>query len=188
MILLLDCRDSFVETLARYAREAGAETRVVRADAITLDEARALRPEGVILSPGPKRPADAGIALPLIAALPDTPILGVCLGHQAIAEAYGGRTVVSSEPVHGRASLVRHEGDPLFAGVPSPFAAARYHSLIGVAGPALREVAWTQDGLPMAFRHESRPHVGVQFHPESLLTEGGHCMIENFVATTRGPA
>lgn len=179
-VLVLDLRDSFVETLARYAREAGAETRVVRCDALSVAEAVTLEPDGVILSPGPGRPVGAGIALGLIGALPATPILGVCLGHQAIAEAYGGRTVSSPEPMHGRSSLVRHEGDPLFAGVASPFPAARYHSLLAEPGPVLREVAWS-DGLCMAARHPERPHVGVQFHPESLLTEGGHAMIENFV-------
>jgi anthranilate synthase/aminodeoxychorismate synthase-like glutamine amidotransferase len=182
MILVLDCRDSFVETLARYAREAGAETRVARCDALSVAEAVAMCPRAVILSPGPGRPREAGIATELFGALPDTPILGVCLGHQALSEAYGGETVASPEPMHGRASLVRHEGDSLFAGVPSPFAAGRYHSLL--AGPAavLREIAWS-DGLCMARRHESRPHVGVQFHPESLLTEGGHRVIRNFVGT-----
>ena len=181
-LLVLDCYDSFVETLARYAREAGAATEVVRCDVMGVDDAAGF--DGVILSPGPKRPEDAGIALALIGALPDTPILGVCLGHQALAQAYGGATVRAPEPVHGRTLGVTHDGDPLFAGVPSPFLAARYHSLIAAPGPVLRVIA-SGEGLTMALRHPTRPHWGVQFHPESLLTEGGHRMLENFVGACR---
>ena len=184
-LLVLDCYDSFVETLARYAREAGAATRVVRCDALSVREARGLRPGGVILSPGPGRPESAGIAVPLVRALPRTPILGVCLGHQAIACAYGGETV-RTEPRHGRPCAVTHDGSALYEGLPSPFQAGRYHSLIARPGPDLAPNAWTDDGaggeLLMGFRHRSHPHHGVQFHPESLLTEGGARMIGNFVS------
>ena len=183
-LLVLDCRDSFVETLARYARLAGAATEVVRCDALSVAEAVSGGYDGVVLSPGPGRPEGAGIALGLIAALPTTPILGVCLGHQALAEAYGG-AVVRTEPRHGRACAVTHDGSALYAGLPSPFQAGRYHSLIAGAAPDLIADAWTDDGaggtLLMGFRHRTRPHHGVQFHPESLLTEGGERMIANFV-------
>ena len=183
-VLVLDCYDSFVETLARYAREAGARTAVARCDAMSVQEAVATRPHGVILSPGPGRPEDAGIALGLVAAMPDTPILGVCLGHQVIAQRYGG-AVTRTEPRHGRPCLVRHDGSVLYAGLPSPFRAGRYHSLLAGAGPDLVPDAWTDDGrggtLLMGLRHRARPHHGVQFHPESLLTEGGERMIANFV-------
>ncbi|WP_031554310.1 anthranilate synthase component II [Parvularcula oceani] len=187
MILVLDCHDSFVQTLARYLREAGEETMVVRCDALSVEEALSLRPSGILLSPGPYRPGRAGIALPLIGAAGGIPLLGVCLGHQAICEAYGGRTVLSPEPMHGRATPVRHRGDPVFAGVPNPFSAARYHALLGEPGPALEVIA-ESDGLPMAVRHRERPHIGLQFHPESLLTEGGHAIMTNFAAMTRRAA
>ena len=182
-LLVLDCHDSFVETLARYARLAGVTTEVVRCDALSVADAVRWRPDGVILSPGPGRPEDAGIALGLVAALPETPILGVCLGHQVLAQAYGG-AVVRTEPRHGRDCAVTHDGSALYAGLPSPFRAGRYHSLIAGAAPDLIENAWTDDGaggrLLMGIRHRTRPHHGVQFHPESLLTEGGERMIENF--------
>ena len=183
-LLVIDCEDSFVQTLARYAREHGAETRVVRADALSAGEAAAMAPGGVIVSPGPGRPGGAGVAVALFGAMPTTPILGVCLGHQALCEAYGGATAVSPGPMHGRASPVRHDGSALYEGLASPFRAARYHSLIGApAGPLIAD-AWTEgDGgdLVMGARHPARPHHGVQFHPESLLTEGGHQLIGNFV-------
>ena len=181
-LLILDCLDTFVETLARYARLAGAETAVVRCDAVTVREAAGF--DGVILSPGPGRPEDAGVALDLVAALPETPIFGVCLGHQVIAQAYGG-AVVRTAPRHGRDCAVRHDGSALYAGIPSPFRAGRYHSLIAGAGPDLVETAWTDDGaggeLVMGLAHRENPHHGVQFHPESLLTEGGERMVANFV-------
>ena len=178
-ILVVDCEDSFVQTLARYAREHGAKTVVVRADA--LDVGALAAPDAVILSPGPGRPADVPAAAAVVRALPHTPILGVCLGHQVLCEAYGGATEASLDPMHGRASPVTHDGSTLYAGLPNPFRAARYHSLIGVPGPTLLADAWS-DGLVMGARHPDRPHHGVQFHPESLLTEGGHRMIGNFVA------
>lgn len=188
MILVLDAYDSFVETLARYVREAGREARVERADAMGAEAFLALRPDAVFLSPGPKRPAEAGAMIPLIrAAPPDLPIFGVCLGHQAICEAFGGRTEVC-DPVHGRASRMEHADDPLFEGVPSPFEAARYHSLIGVpaADGPLTPIAWGDGGAPMAVRHATRPVVGVQFHPESVLTPSGRRMVENVLAGAPG--
>lgn len=185
MILVLDAWDSFVETLARYLREAGEETRIERADARTAEQFLALRPKAVVLSPGPKRPQEAGAALELCRRAPaDLPIFGVCLGHQVIAEAFGGETRRAEEPMHGRASDICHEGDPLFAGVPSPFRAARYHSLIG-APPAdgpLQVIARSAAGEPMALRHARRPVVGVQFHPESVLTPDGRQILQNFLA------
>ena len=182
MILIVDNYDSFVETLARYVREAGFSTRVVRNDALTAEECAALSPRGVILSPGPYGPAEAGVCLALPALLPSVPILGVCLGHLAIAEAYGGRTVRAGQPVHGRASAIRHEGDKLFAGLPNPFDAGRYHALVSdITGTELQPVAWSDDGELMAFRHPLRPHVGVQFHPESVLTPQGRLILHNFL-------
>lgn len=184
-LLVLDCEDSFVQTLARYAREHGARTEVVRADAVTVEGVLADRPDGVVISPGPGRPTGAGIAVPLVRALGSTPVLGVCLGHQAICEAYGGATAVSPEPMHGRASAVTHDGSALYAGLPSPFLAARYHSLLGAPEEPLVVNAWS-GGLAMGVRHASRPHHGVQFHPESLLTEGGHRLVRNFVRMCGG--
>lgn len=183
MILVIDNYDSFVETLARYARLLGHAVTVVRADTISVEQALALNPCGVILSPGPGRPGEVGIMLPLIGALPETPILGVCLGHQALAEAYGGHTSRAAAPVHGRSSKVFHDGDPAFAGVPSPFEAGRYHALRAVLpeadDPELQPIAWLEDGTVMALRHRSHPHVGVQFHPESLLTPDGMKIVAN---------
>lgn len=185
MILVIDHYDSFVETLARYLREAGRETRVVRHDALSTDEAVAMRPEAVVLSPGPYGPAETRVSMSLPEAMPATPILGVCLGHLVIAEVYGGRTVRARTPIHGRATAMRHEGDPLFRGVPEQFAAGRYHALVAqVRGTPLRPTAWSADGELMAFRHRRRPHIGVQFHPESVLTPHGRRMLANFLEET----
>ncbi|WOI53555.1 aminodeoxychorismate/anthranilate synthase component II [Parvularcula sp. LCG005] len=183
MILVVDLYDSFVETLARYVREAGAETQVVRHDTLDLKVVEDIAPRAIILSPGPGRPSDIPICTQIIQHFPQLPILGVCLGHQALADAYGGATILSPDPMHGRPSLVRHEGDPLFSKVPNPFQAGRYHSLLGRLpdeGP-LKAIAWSSDGLVMALRHRDRPHMGVQFHPESLLTPDGHQIIANFL-------
>ncbi|MEM9234501.1 MAG: aminodeoxychorismate/anthranilate synthase component II [Pseudomonadota bacterium] len=187
MILLVDHFDSFVETLARYVREAEAGTEVVRVDHIDPASVAAMMPLGIILSPGPGRPADTPQTPALFDAFPDTPILGVCLGHQALCEAYGGRTVLAPEPMHGRASSIHHEGDALFDGIQSPFSAGRYHSLLGEIQPDgdLYPTAWEADGMLMAARHRCRPHYGVQFHPESLLTPDGRRIMQNFVALTR---
>lgn len=182
MILVIDNYDSFVETLARYVREAGHPTRVVRNDGLCADAIARLAPRGVLLSPGPYGPAEAGVCLDLPAALPATPMLGVCLGHLAIAEAYGSRTVRARTPMHGRASPVVHDGSDLFASVPSPFSAGRYHALVSdIEGTGLLPSAWSETGELMAFRHPSRPHLGVQFHPESILTPHGRTLLGNFL-------
>jgi anthranilate synthase/aminodeoxychorismate synthase-like glutamine amidotransferase len=185
MLLLVDNYDSFVHNLARYFERLGQETRVVRNDALSVDDVRRLQPAAIILSPGPCTPREAGVSLDLVRALTgEVPILGVCLGHQVIAEALGGRVVRAAAPVHGRASEVTHDGAGLFAGAPSPFAVGRYHSL--VAEPAslpreLRGTAWTEDGVLMALEHTQYPVFGVQFHPESILTEHGFLLLANFL-------
>ncbi|MEM9988948.1 MAG: aminodeoxychorismate/anthranilate synthase component II [Pseudomonadota bacterium] len=183
MIILIDNYDSFVQTLARYLREAGAETMVIRNDAATVADISALSPRGLLLSPGPGRPEEAGISMKVIKAFPTTPILGVCLGHQALVAAYGGSVIYSPDPMHGRASAVVHRGDDFFEKVDSPFFAGRYHSLLGHSSGAsdLGEIAWTKTGEVMAVRHRIFPHIGVQFHPESLLTPSGPQMIQNFL-------
>ena len=186
MILLIDNYDSFVHNLARYFEELGQATLVVRNDAIGVDEVRRMEPAAIVISPGPCTPTEAGISLEVIRALsPEIPMLGVCLGHQAIAQALGGRVVRAPEPVHGRTSPIVHEGMRLFAGLPNPLRATRYHSLIveEQSLPAeLRIVARTDDGTPMALEHVSRLLLGVQFHPESILTEAGHRLLGNFLA------
>lgn len=184
MILIIDNYDSFVHNLARYVREAGVEATVLRNDAVTAETCIAAAPAGVILSPGPKTPREAGLCLGLIAALPaETPLLGVCLGHQCLAEAFGGETVRACQPLHGEASAIHHNGTGLFDGVPSPMPAGRYHSLIAMlgAGAPLIETAWTEDGTVMGLSHEMRPWHGVQFHPESVLTPHGRAIIANFL-------
>ncbi|MBX3441707.1 MAG: aminodeoxychorismate/anthranilate synthase component II [Planctomyces sp.] len=190
MILLIDNYDSFVHNLARYVVELGAETRVVRSDAVSLDDIAALGPRGIILSPGPCTPRQAGVSMDIVRELgPTIPILGVCLGHQAIAEALGGRVVESGRPIHGRTSLIAHEGRGLFEGAPQPLTAARYHSLIvdqGNLPGALRVTARSDDGAIMGLEHRDWPVAGLQFHPESVLTEGGHLLIANFLRRTGG--
>ncbi len=181
MILVLDNRDSFVHNLARYVRLAGARTEVIRSTELTVARVLAEAPTGVVLSPGPGRPEDAGICIDLIRAAPELPIYGVCLGHQCLAEAYGGRTVRSGDPTHGRASALVHDGDEMFAGVPREFAAGRYHSLTVEPGAGLVVTARTLGGEVMAMRHRRAPHWGVQFHPESLLTPEGQVMVDTFV-------
>ncbi len=188
MILVIDNYDSFVNNLARYVREEGAETVVLRNDAASAEECLAMKPAGVIISPGPKTPSDAGVSMDLLRALdPETPMLGVCLGHQCLVEVSGGVTRRARSPLHGEASEVRHDGRGVFAGVPSPMMAGRYHSLISVpaAGSPLRETAWSADGELMGVAHESRPWFGVQFHPESLLTPHGRRIIKNFLGFCR---
>jgi anthranilate synthase component 2/para-aminobenzoate synthetase component 2 len=186
MILLIDNYDSFVHNLARYVGELGYARRVIRNDALTAEEALAMEPEAIVLSPGPCGPAEAGISVELVrrAAEARVPLLGVCLGHQAIAVAFGG-AVRWTAPVHGKASQIRHDGTGIFARVPSPFAAARYHSLVAElpAGGPLRATALSEDGTLMALAHESLPVFGLQFHPESVLTEHGHLLLANFLAS-----
>ncbi len=185
MILLIDNYDSFVHNLARYAGRLGRERMVVRNDAITPDEIRALNPAAIILSPGPCGPEDAGVCNDVIRTLaPAIPILGVCLGHQCIGAVFGGHVIRAPQPVHGKTASVRHDSTGLFAGLPDPLQAARYHSLI-VEVPAaapLRVTARTDDNIVMAMKHREYPCHGVQFHPESILTEGGAEIMANFLS------
>ncbi|WP_421860553.1 anthranilate synthase component II [Parvibaculum sp.] len=184
MILVIDNFDSFVHNLARYVGELGHERRTIRTDKISVDEALALTPQAIILSPGPCGPDKAGISVPLVkaAAAHSIPLLGVCLGHQAVAAAFGGRILRAAKPVHGKPSRIYHEGEDIFAGLPSPFTAGRYHSLVAElpASGMLRATAHTQDGVLMALAHNELPIFGVQFHPESVLTEHGHALLANF--------
>jgi anthranilate synthase/aminodeoxychorismate synthase-like glutamine amidotransferase len=185
MILLIDNYDSFVHNLARYLRRLGQETVVVRNDLITPAEALRARPAAIVLSPGPCTPSEAGCSLELVRTLAgNTPILGVCLGHQTIAAALGGRVIRASQPMHGRTSLIRHDSRGIFAGLPNPLTVGRYHSLIveeATLPEDLTVTARTEDGAIMALAHRSRPVFGVQFHPESVLTEGGYTMLSNFL-------
>ena len=185
MILVIDNYDSFTYNLVHYVNELGAETAVWRNDKISVQDALALKPEGVILSPRPCTPNEAGICLPLLrAAPPELPILGVCLGHQAIGQAYGGEVIRAMSLMHGKTSLIHHEGRGVFKGIPSPFTATRYHSLSvrrEDLPPELDVTAWTEDGEIMGVQHKSRPVHGVQFHPESIATEHGHELLGNFL-------
>jgi anthranilate synthase/aminodeoxychorismate synthase-like glutamine amidotransferase len=185
VILLLDNYDSFVYNLARYVRELGETPLVVRNDAISLEQIRALAPSHIIVSPGPCSPAEAGISVSTIREFgPTIPILGVCLGHQAIGTAYGAEVVRARKPMHGKTSRVHHDGSELFTGVPSPFIATRYHSLVIAPDSlpsTLRVTATSEDGEIMAVAHRTDPVVGVQFHPESALTEHGYWLIDRFL-------
>lgn len=185
MILLIDNYDSFVFNLARYFQRLGQTTRVVRNSAIDTATVRALQPEAIVLSPGPCTPREAGCSLELVRSfLDELPILGICLGHQTIAEALGGRIVRAKEPVHGRSSSIRHDGRGLFEGMPSPIVACRYHSLVvqEESLPDCLEVsARLDDGTVMALRHRERPVVGLQFHPESILTDFGYALLARFL-------
>ena len=185
MILVIDNYDSFTYNLVHYLNELGAETRVHRNDAITVAEALGMQPQAILLSPGPCTPNEAGICLELSAAAdPAMPILGVCLGHQSIGQAYGGEVVRAQALMHGKTSQIHHEGKGVFAGLKNPFTATRYHSLSVLKSnlPADLEVsAWTDDGEIMGFQHRSRPVYGVQFHPESIATECGHELLANFL-------
>ena len=190
MILLIDNYDSFTFNLVHFLGDVGGVCDVRRNDTLSVAEAMALAPEAIVLSPGPCTPNEAGICVDLIkAAAGKIPILGVCLGHQAIGQAFGGDVVRAPMPMHCKVSPVLHEGSDIFAGLPSPFAATRYHSLI-VDRATLPEVlvptAWTEDGIIMGLRHRSLPIFGVQFHPESIASEHGHEMLANFLAIVRG--
>jgi anthranilate synthase component 2 len=185
MILVVDNYDSFTWNLVHYLAELGAETRVVRNDDLTATEAWALKPAAVLLSPGPCTPNEAGICLAILDTAPqDMPIFGVCLGHQAMGQAFGGEVVRAKALMHGKTSPIEHEGRSVFRGLPSPFTATRYHSL-AVRRETLPDVleitAWTADGEIMGLAHRSRPIHGVQFHPESIATEHGHDLLANFL-------
>ncbi len=185
MILVIDNYDSFTYNLVHYVNELGAETVVHRNDRISVQDALALGAEAVILSPGPCTPNEAGICLSLLrAAPPELPILGVCLGHQAIGQAYGGAVIRAKALMHGKTSVIHHTGEGVFKGIPDGFTATRYHSLSvrkEDLPPVLKVTAWTDDGEIMGVRHESRPVHGVQFHPESIATEYGHELLGNFL-------
>jgi anthranilate synthase component II len=185
MILVIDNYDSFTYNLVHYLNELGAETLVRRNDVVSVADALALKPEAVLLSPGPCTPNEAGICLELIERAPaDLPILGVCLGHQAIGQTFGGEVIRARSVMHGKVSQISHDGRGVFAGIPSPFTAARYHSLSVKRDsvPADLEVtAWTDDGEVMGVQHKTRPIFGVQFHPESIATQYGHELLDNFL-------
>lgn len=185
MILVVDNYDSFTYNLVHYLAELGAETRVVRNDDLTVDEAWALKPEAVLLSPGPCAPDQAGICLSLLTSAPETmPIFGVCLGHQAMGQAFGGNVIRAKSLMHGKTSPIEHSGQSVFKGLPSPFTATRYHSLAvrrDTLPDVLEVTAWTADGEIMGLAHKTRPIHGVQFHPESIATEHGHDLLANFL-------
>jgi anthranilate synthase component II len=185
-VLVIDNYDSFVYNLVQYLGELGAEPLVHRHDELTLDEIEALDPDAVLISPGPGRPEDAGLSNDVIRHFAGRrPVLGVCLGHQCIGEVYGADVVRAPEIMHGKTSLIRHTGVGVFAGLPSPLEATRYHSLVvdRDSVPAELEVtAWTDDGTVMGLRHREHPVEGVQFHPESVLTAAGHDLLRNFLA------
>lgn len=185
-ILVIDSYDSFVYNLVQYLGELGAEPVVVRNDQLTVDEAVGMDPDGVLLSPGPGRPEDAGILCAAIPAFAErgTPVFGVCLGHQAIGHVYGASVVRAPALMHGKTSPVSHHGEGVFAGVPSPLTATRYHSLVldPDTVPDCLHVTATADGIVMGVQHLSLPVEGVQFHPESILTEAGHTLVGNFLA------
>ncbi|MFN7902004.1 MAG: anthranilate synthase component II [Holosporales bacterium] len=191
MILLIDNYDSFTYNLVHYLQVLGTPVRVVRNDALSVEEVFAHRPLGVVISPGPCTPDEAGISVPLLcaAAKAALPVLGVCLGHQALGQAFGGSVIRAPEPVHGKTSPVFHHGNGLFTAIPSPFQAARYHSLV-VERASLPEVltptAWTEDNLIMGLEHTSAPLFGVQFHPESIASHYGHQLLANFLSLARG--
>ena len=186
LVLLVDNYDSFTYNLYQYLGELGARTKVVRNDVLTADEALALEPGAIVISPGPGNPDQAGITLELIRkAAGRVPLLGVCLGHQALGQAFGGRVVRAPKLMHGKTSEVHHDGRTIFGGLPNPFTATRYHSLIVAresVPEALEVSAWTDDGLVMGLRHRSLPLEGVQFHPESILTAAGKDLLRNFLA------
>jgi len=186
MLLMIDNYDSFTYNLVQYLRELGARVEVHRNDRITLDEIRAMQPERIVLSPGPCTPAEAGICCDLIRTFGSTtPLLGVCLGHQCIGAAYGGRIVRAGRLMHGKTSPIQHDGHTLFAGLPNPFEATRYHSLLierESVPDCLVVSAETAEGEIMGVRHRTHPVEGVQFHPESILTQAGKALLRNFLA------
>jgi anthranilate synthase component 2 len=187
MLLLIDNYDSFTYNLVHFLGELGASTMVRRNDQIDVAEALSINPDGIVLSPGPCDPDKAGICLDLVQAAGDVPVLGVCLGHQSVGQAYGGTVVRAPEIMHGKLSEVSHTGSGVFDGLPSPFTVTRYHSLV-VDRPSLPDslivTAETETGLVMGLEHRERPAYGVQFHPESIASEHGHALLKNFIALT----
>ena len=193
MLLLIDNYDSFTYNLVHYLGDLGAEVAVYRNDAIDVQAAMALRPSGIVLSPGPGTPSDSGICLAMVAAAAETnmPLLGVCLGHQSIGQAFGGVVLRHKDIVHGKAGSIRHNGTGLFKDLPSPFGATRYHSLVverDSLPEALDVTAELEDGTIMGLQHKTKPIHGVQFHPESIASEHGHKLLQNFLETVKVPA
>jgi anthranilate synthase/aminodeoxychorismate synthase-like glutamine amidotransferase len=190
MILVLDNYDSFTYNLVQYLGELGAEVSVFRNDEVSIEKVESLRPSRIVISPGPCTPNEAGVTLELIGRLAGkVPLLGVCLGHQAIGQAFGGKVVRAGKVMHGKTSLIEHDGKGVFGEVPNRFVATRYHSLVveRASLPACLEVsAQSEDGEIMGLRHRSLPVEGVQFHPEALLTEHGHKMLQNFIQQPEG--
>ncbi len=192
-LLLIDNYDSFTFNLVHFLGDLGVSCTVRRNDNLSAADALALMPAAIVLSPGPCTPNEAGVCLDLIgaAAAESIPVLGVCLGHQAIGQAFGGQVVRADRPMHGKLSPIRHGGTDVFAKLPSPFEATRYHSLVVEADtmpPVLVPTAWTEDGVIMGLRHRDLPIFGVQFHPESIASEHGHTILANFLALARRPA
>jgi anthranilate synthase component 2 len=190
MLLLIDNYDSFTYNLVHYLGELGAEVEVRRNDAIDVQAAMALRPSGIVLSPGPCDPSQAGVCLAMTQAAAETglPLLGVCLGHQTIGQAFGGKVVQAEEIVHGKLGTIRHRGGGVFSQLPDPLAATRYHSLIverDTLPDTLEVTAWLEDGTIMGLSHKTLPIHGVQFHPESIASEAGHQLLQNFLDTTK---
>ncbi|HUG44724.1 MAG TPA: aminodeoxychorismate/anthranilate synthase component II [Acidobacteriota bacterium] len=188
-VIVIDNYDSFTYNLVQYLGELGADLTVFRNDQVELDEIRDLAPDRIVISPGPGIPESAGISIPvIIREAGSTPILGVCLGHQAIGEAFGGRVIGAPALMHGKTSLIFHESDTIFSGLPSPFEATRYHSLIverETLPDCLQVNAWTDCGIIMGLRHCEHPVFGVQFHPESILTRDGKALLKNFLCCDR---
>ena len=185
MLLMIDNYDSFTYNLVQYLGELGAEVHTVRNDEVTLEEIEAMAPERIVISPGPCTPAEAGVSVPLLARFAGRlPILGVCLGHQSIGAAFGGKVVRAQQVMHGKTSPVEHTGTGVFRGLPNPFIVTRYHSLAierASLPDCLEITAWTADGEIMGVRHREHAIEGVQFHPESILTEHGHALLKNFL-------
>ena len=193
MLLAIDNYDSFTYNLVQYLGELGADVQVFRNDRIAVKDIRQLQPQGIVISPGPGIPDDAGVSLDVIRELAaEVPILGVCLGHQAIGQVFGGTVVSAPVLMHGKTSPIRHSNSGVFEGLPDPFDATRYHSLIVERDsvPKVLEItAWTEDGIVMGLRHREYPHLqGVQFHPESILTGAGKTLLKNFIQSTKSAA
>jgi anthranilate synthase component 2 len=190
MLLMIDNYDSFTYNLVQYLGELGADVEVVRNDEVGVADVERMRPDGVVISPGPCSPSEAGISIAVIQRLGGAvPILGVCLGHQAIGQAYGGKVVHAKSLMHGKTSPIHHSGGGVFGGLPSPFTATRYHSLAverESLPDCLEVTAWTDDGEIMGLRHRTLAVEGVQFHPEAILTEHGHALLRNFLQAERG--